>query len=144
MRGFELISTETDTDLLPKRETAGAAGYDLKASAAVTIAPGETALVKTGVKAYMQDGEVLFLYDRSSNYKKKGIVLVNSVGVIDKDYYNNPGNEGVIMAQFKNVRDTPVTIPYGERVVQGVFVNALFTDDDNATGARVGGFGSTN
>ena len=120
--GFELVSTYTNQDLLPKRETAHAAGYDLKVAERTVIAPGEIVLVPTGVKAYMQAGEVLYLYDRSSNPRKKGLVLINSVGVIDGDYYGNPGNEGHIFAQMKNITDQPVTLEVGERIVQGVFM----------------------
>ena len=142
-RGFELISTETNQELLPKRETAHAAGYDLKASQDVTIEPGEIALVPTGVKAYMLPDEVLYLFDRSSNPRKRGLILINSVGVIDHDYYNNPSNEGLIMAQFKNITNEPVTIHKGDRIVQAVFAKYFVTDDDNANGERTGGFGST-
>ncbi len=143
-RGFELLSTETDETLLPKRETAKSAGYDFKVNETVTIKPEEIKLIGTGIKAYMQDDEVLYLYDRSSNPRKKGLVLINSVGVIDADYYNNEGNEGHIMAQMKNITDKPVTINYGERIMQGVFSKFMVVDNDNATGTRQGGFGSTN
>lgn len=142
-RGFELISTETNQELLPKRETAHAAGYDLKASHDITIEPGQIELVPTGVKAYMLPDEVLYLFDRSSNPRKRGLILINSVGVIDHDYYNNPSNEGLIMAQFKNITDKPVTIKAGDRIVQAVFAKYFVTDDDNANGERTGGFGST-
>lgn len=145
-RGFERISQFSDEAykvLNPKRETTHAAGYDLKVAEATTIDPGEIALVPTGVKAYMQAGEVLFLFDRSSNPRKKGLVLINSVGVIDGDYYNNPSNEGHIFAQMKNITNEPVTLPYGERIVQGVFMNHLIVDNDVASGDRTGGFGST-
>lgn len=101
IRGFELVSQFTDETLLPRRETAHAAGYDLKAAETTEIAAGEIKLVPTGVKAYMQAGEVLYLFDRSSNPRKKGLVLINSVGVIDGDYYGNPANEGHIFAQMK-------------------------------------------
>ena len=77
--------------------TAHAAGYDLKVAVRTVIDPGEIVLVPTGVKAYMQPTEVLYLYDRSSNPRKKGLVLINSVGVIDGDYYGNPGNEGTYL-----------------------------------------------
>ena len=97
IRGFELVSSFTDENLLPKRETAHAAGYDLKVAVRTVIAPGEIVLVPTGVKAYMQPTEVLYLYDRSSNPRKKGLVLINSVGVIDGDYYGNPGNEDIFL-----------------------------------------------
>ena len=142
-RGFELISSFTNEDLLPKRETAHAAGYDLKVAECTTIAPGEIALVPTGLKAYMQAGEVLYLYDRSSNPRKKGLVLINSVGVIDGDYYGNPANEGHIFAQMQNITDEPVTLEVGERIVQAVFAPFLLADGDEATGQRTGGFGST-
>ncbi len=137
------MSGFTDTELLPKRETAHAAGYDLSVAKEVSIAPGEIVLVPTGVKAYMQDGEVLYLYDRSSNPRKKGLVLINSVGVIDGDYYNNPANEGHIFAQMKNITDQTITLSAGERIVQGVFMPFLIADGDQADGERTGGFGST-
>lgn len=143
IRGFELVSQFTDNNLLPKRETAHAAGYDLKAAVTTEIAPGEIKLVPTGVKAYMQAQEVLYLFDRSSNPRKKGLVLINSVGVIDGDYYGNPDNEGHIFAQMKNITDETVVVEAGERIVQGVFVPFLVVDGDDATGQRTGGFGST-
>ncbi|MGT2911462.1 dUTP diphosphatase [Streptococcus cameli] len=143
IRGFELVSTYTDENLLPKRETAHAAGYDLSAAETTVLAPGEIKLVPTGVKAYMQDREVLYLFDRSSNPRKKGLVLINSVGVIDGDYYGNENNEGHIFAQMKNITDETVTVEAGERIVQGVFMPFLVVDGDDATGERTGGFGST-
>ena len=143
IRGFELVSSYTDETLLPKRETAHAAGYDLKVAERVVIEPGEIVLVPTGVKAYMQAGEILYLYDRSSNPRKKGLVLINSVGVIDGDYYGNPANDGHIFAQMQNITDQSVTLEVGERIVQGVFVPYLLVDGDEATGVRTGGFGST-
>lgn len=142
-RGFELVSAHTDENLLPKRETTHAAGYDLKVAEPVTIKPGEIKLVPTGVKAYMQAGEVLFLFDRSSNPRKKGLVLINSVGVIDGDYYGNPDNEGHIFAQMKNISDQSVVLEPLERIVQAVFVPFLLVDGDQADGVRTGGFGST-
>ena len=143
VRGFELVSSFTNSNLLPKRETAYAAGYDLKVAVTTEIAPGEIKLVPTGVKAYMQAGEVLYLYDRSSNPRKKGLVLINSVGVIDGDYYGNPANEGHIFAQMQNITDEPVVVEAGERIVQGVFMPFLVADGDEADGVRTGGFGST-
>ena len=91
----------------------------------------------------MLPNEVLYLFDRSSNPRKRGLILINSVGVIDHDYYNNSSNEGLIMAQFKNITDKPVTIQAGDRIVQGVFAKYFTVDDDNADGERTGGFGST-
>ncbi|MFI3234978.1 dUTP diphosphatase [Streptococcus suis] len=143
IRGFELVSQFTDENLLPKRETAHAAGYDLKAAESVSLDPGEIKLVPTGVKAYMQANEVLYLYDRSSNPRKKGLVLINSVGVIDGDYYGNPANEGHIFAQMRNITEETVVVEVGERIVQAVFAPFLLADGDQADGVRTGGFGST-
>ena len=100
-------------------------------------------LIPTGVKAYMEDDEVLYLYNRSSNPKKKGLVLANSVGVIDKDYYGNPDNDGHIMFAFYNIKEEDITIHKGEAIGQGVFSKYLISDDDSAEGDRTGGFGST-
>lgn len=143
IRGFELVSSFTNENLLPKRETAHAAGYDLKVAERTVIAPKEIKLVPTGVKAYMQAGEVLYLYDRSSNPRKKGLVLINSVGVIDGDYYGNPANEGHIFAQMQNITDQEVVLEEEDRIVQAVFSPFLLTDNDEADGVRTGGFGST-
>jgi len=142
-RGFELVKGETNLDLLPKRSTQHSAGYDFVAAETITIDPGAIKLVPTNVKAYMQEGEVLYLYDRSSNPRKRGIVLSNSVGVIDKDYYGNPDNDGNIHAQFTNITNDVVTIEKGTAMMQGVFMPFLLADDDDASGVRVGGFGST-
>ncbi|RKW00845.1 MAG: dUTP diphosphatase [Streptococcus sp.] len=143
IRGFELVKGETNLDLLPKRSTQHSAGYDFVAAETITIDPGAIKLVPTNVKAYMQEGEVLYLYDRSSNPRKRGIVLSNSVGVIDKDYYGNPDNDGNIHAQFTNITNDVVTIEKGTAMMQGVFMPFLLADDDDASGVRVGGFGST-
>lgn len=143
IRGFELVSNYNDDTFLPKRETAHAAGYDLKAAETIEIGPGEIVLVPTGVKAYMQETEVLYLYDRSSNPRKKGLVLINSVGVIDGDYYGNTANEGHIFTQMMNITDKTVKVEAGERIVQAVFAPFLIADGDQAIGLRTGGFGST-
>ena len=148
-RGFEIAKGfETQGINLPIRKTKCSAGYDFEA-AEDTIVPsfkrgdGPT-LIKTGIKAYMEDDEVLYLYNRSSNPKKKGLILANSVGVVDADYYGNPDNDGHIMFAFFNIKDEDVEIKKGDAIGQGVFAKYLITDDDNAEGERLGGFGSTN
>lgn len=100
-------------------------------------------LVKTGIKAYMNHGEALFLYSRSSNPLKRLLVLANGVGVIDSDYYENEDNDGHIMFQFLNYGVEDVVIKKGERIGQGIFKRYLHADKDLATGKRMGGFGST-
>ena len=147
-RGFEIAKGFEDKNInLPIRKTKYSAGYDIEA-AEDTVVPSfkkgmNPTLIKTGLKAYMQDDEVLMLYNRSSNPKKKGLILANSVGVIDKDYYGNVDNDGHIMFAFYNIKDEDIVIKKGEAIGQGVFQKYLVTEDDNAEGERVGGFGST-
>ena len=146
IRGFEIVSSyENEGINLPKRSTEHSAGYDIEAAETVSLAAGEIKLIPTGLKAYMQTGEVLYMYSRSSNPRKKGLVLINSVGVIDKDYYNNPENEGHMFMQMRNITEHEVVVEKGERVVQGVFMPFLVADgdDDVEKGVRSGGFGST-
>ena len=118
-RGFEVAKGFEDKNInLPERKTKFSAGYDIEAAEDIVIPkfiPGmKPTLVKTGIKAYMMDDEVLYLYNRSSNPGKKGLVLANSVGVVDKDYYGNPDNDGHIMFAFFNIKDKDVEIKKGE------------------------------
>ena len=145
-RGFECISAFSSKKIaLPVRKTAASAGYDLAAAEAAVIAPGTVALVPTGLKAYMQPGEVLVLAIRSSLAAKRGLCLANGIGVIDADYYNNPENEGHIQIAVRNLGSEPVQIAAGERIAQGMFLPYLTVDGDTAGegAARTGGFGST-
>ncbi len=145
-RGFEIAKGWEDKKInYPIRKTKHAAGYDFEAAEDVLIPAlnKEPILIPTGIKAYMEDDEVLYLYNRSSNPKKKGLILANSVGVIDKDYYNNPDNDGHIMFAFYNVKENDILIKKGEAIGQGVFMKYLLADGDLATGIRTGGFGST-
>ena len=147
-RGFEIAKGFEDKDInLPVRKTKYSAGYDVEC-AEDTVVPSfkkgmNPTLIPTGIKAYMGDDEVLYLYNRSSNPKKKGLILANSVGVVDKDYYGNPDNDGHIMFAFFNIKDEDITIKKGEAIGQAVFAKYLVTDDDTADGMRQGGFGST-
>ena len=147
-RGFKIAKGWEDKDIhLPVRKTKWAAGYDFEA-AEDTLIPSfkkgmNPVFIPTGIKAYMQDDEVLYLYNRSSNPKKKGLILANSVGVIDKDYYENLDNDGHIMFAFYNTKDEDILIKKGEAIGQGVFTKYLLIDNDNVTNLRTGGFGST-
>ena len=148
VRGFEVAKGFEDKEInMPIRKTKYSAGYDIEAAEDCIIPafkPGQApTLVKTGLKSYMADGEYLMLCNRSSNPKKKGLILSNSVGVIDKDYYGNSDNDGHIMFAFFNIKDEDITIKKGEAIGQGVFSKYLVTDTDNAEGVRTGGFGST-
>ena len=148
-RGFEIVKGFENSNInLPVRKTKFSAGYDFEAAEDTVIPafkPGtKPVLVKTGVKSYFADDEVLILANRSSNPMKKGLVLANSIGVIDSDYYGNPDNDGHIMFAFYNFGDSDIKISKGDAIGQGVFYNFLTADNDTANGSRVGGFGSTN
>ena len=149
IRGFEVAKGFENKEInLPVRKTKFSAGYDFEAAEDCVVPafkPGiAPTLIKTGIKAYMQPDEMLCLYNRSSNPKKKGLILANSVGIVDKDYYGNPDNDGHIMFAFYNIKDVDVEIKKGECIGQGIFEKYLVADADEATGERKGGFGSTN
>lgn len=145
-RGFEIVKNFENKNInLPVRKTKYSAGYDFEC-AEDTLIPAKNiipVLVPTGIKAYMADDEVLYLYNRSSNPKKKGLILANSVGVVDKDYYGNPDNDGHIMFAFLNNKNEDIIIKKGEAIGQGIFSKYLVIDDDVSEGKRLGGFGST-
>ena len=148
-RGFEIAKGFENSNInLPVRSTKNSAGYDVEAAEDCIIPafkPGQKpTLVKTGLKAYMESDEVLILANRSSNPGKKGLILANSIGVVDSDYYGNPDNDGHIMYAFFNFKAEDVEIKKGERIGQAIFQKYLVTDNDIAQGERTGGFGSTN
>ena len=153
-RGFEKISKAEwikamseelyENIVLPKRSTQNSAGYDFYAPYDLVIKPNEEVVIKTGIKSYMNSGEVLLIFVRSSLGFKYNVRLKNQVGVIDADYYNNSSNEGHIMVALKNEGTKELVINTGDRLVQGVFINYLISDDDAACGSRTGGIGSTN
>ena len=147
LRGFELVkSTLRLADgfyKLPERGTVGSAGYDFYLPHDVTIEPHQaTEIIWSGIKAYMQQDEVLLL-DMRSSMGHKGLRLGFTIGVIDSDYYGNPQTDGNI--GFKLVNDTkePITLKAGERIVQGIFTKFLIADNDNCVTKRTGGYGST-
>lgn len=148
IRGFEVVKGFEDKEInLPIRKTKYSAGYDIEAAEDCIIPSfkkgDKPTLVKTAIKAYMPGDEVLILANRSSNPGKKGLILANSIGVIDSDYYGNPDNDGHIMFAFINIKQEDIEIKKGEAIGQGIFQKYLVTDDDIAEGERIGGFGST-
>ena len=128
---------------LPKRATAGSAGYDFISPLEVTVPAGGTALIPTGIRAEMEPGWVLMLFPRSSLGFKHALRLSNTVGVIDSDYAFAK-NEGHIMVKLRNPLAEPVTIGRGERFCQGVFLPyGTAEEDEKAFEVRSGGMGST-
>lgn len=148
LRGFEIAKGFEDKEInMPVRKTKNAAGYDIEAAEDVIIPSFKKGmkptLVKTGLKVYMQPDEVVYLYNRSSNPGKKGLIMANSVGVIDADYYGNLDNDGHFMFAFFNIKEEDIQIKKGDCIGQAVFQKFLKADEDIAGGERMGGFGST-
>lgn len=129
---------------LPRRATAGSAGYDFYTPRALTIAQGETVKIPTGIRACIEDGWVLQIYPRSGLGFKYRLQLNNTVGIIDSDYYH-ADNEGHIFVKLTNDsnEEKTLTLAAGDAFAQGVFVEYGITFDDAADGVRRGGFGST-
>jgi len=177
-RGFEVVREDYKTlpegDIkLPLRGTKTSAGYDFYATEDLVILPQTIAKFKTDIKAYMKEDEVLLMFIRSSLGVKKDLMIANTVGVIDSDYYSNPDNDGNMMVALRNLRPSigvgkdsislatdsgdivsipviedlteinTIHIPKGERVIQGVFVKFKEADNCNSDTDRTGGVGST-
>lgn len=136
--------TAYDDIKIPERSTAKSAGYDFYSPISVDIPPCAMVKVPLGIKAKLDDNDVLLMFIRSSLAVKHGIQLINNVGVVDADYYNNEDNEGHIWAILYNInaRDS-YHIEAGDKVCQGIIVTYGVVTDDEANGVRDGGFGST-
>ena len=110
----------------------------------ITLRPGETIKIPTGIRVWMEPEWVLKCYPRSGLGFKYRLQLNNTVGIIDSDYYYSD-NEGHIFSKITNDsnEDKTVNIKAGEGFMQGIFVEYGITLDDDATEVRNGGFGST-
>lgn len=101
-------------------------------------------LVSTGMKCHLNPGQYLELSMRSSTPLKHWLICGNSIGIIDADYCDNPDNEGEIFFQLINLSPFAIQLKRGDKIGQGIIKTYGVTDDDRASGDRVGGFGSTN
>lgn len=148
-RKFEIVKDEfrsfPGVDItLPKRGSKYSSGYDMYCPCDIYIKPHSySGRIFLDIKAQMNEDEFLLLDVRSSIGDKKTLMLKNTIGVIDSDYYGNKGNDGNIGVSFYNYGDKNVFIQKGERIVQAIFMKYLLTDDDLTTEERVGGYGST-
>lgn len=129
---------------LPKRATAGSAGYDFTTPFDIYLEPGQTMKIPTGIRARMDEDWVLMIFPRSGLGFKFRLQLNNTVGIIDSDYYHSD-NEGHIFIKITNDSNEGKTVDLkaGAGFAQGLFIPYGITTDDDATGARNGGFGST-
>ena len=158
---------------MPKRKTSCSAGYDMVVAEDIVIPPmydllerisdnyeydtytldvmakmtkatgAKPTLVSTGVKCKMDEDMYLELSVRSSCPLKHWLILANSVGIIDADYYNNSDNEGEIFFQFINLSPFPILLKKGDAIGQGILKPYIKTEDDIASGVRESGFAST-
>ena len=128
---------------LPAYQTSGAAAFDLAAAETVTIQPGEVVLVPTGLVVEVPSGMFLAIFARSSTPLKRGLMVANGVGVVDPDY---SGPEDEVKIAVLNFSGTAATIGRGERVAQGIFLQAprvTWTEIAELQSPSRGGFGAT-
>ena len=128
---------------LPRRATKGSAGYDFYAPYDFTLNSKETIKIPTGIRVSMEEDLVLLVFPRSSLGFKYRLMLENTVGVIDSDYFYSD-NEGHIFVKITNHSDKTLSVKKGEAFVQGIFMKYYKTVDDDTDTDRNGGIGSTN
>lgn len=154
---YRHMKIEYDSLNLPTRATTGSAGYDFYAPFDFVLdapmmnelgyfEPGQSITIPTGIRCEIKGGWFLMLVPRSSlgfNYR---LQMDNTVSIIDSDYYGNEKNEGHIMLKITNDsrEKKMLVVKAGDRIAQGIFLPYGITEDDNATGTRTGGIGSTN
>lgn len=129
---------------LPRRATAGSAGYDFFLTLPIVLRPGESIKVPTGIRARMDVNWVLQIYPRSGLGFKYRLQMNNTVGIIDSDYFYSD-NEGHIFIKILNDsrEDKTLELAEGMAFAQGIFMEYGITEDDDVTESRNGGFGST-
>ena len=127
--------------VLPRRATAGSAGYDFIAPYDFTLESGGEIVIDTGIRARIADGWVLVILPRSGSGFKFGVRLANTAGVLDSDYFN-ADNEGHIKIKLIGGSKT-YSVKAGDAFAQGIFLPYGITEDDECVAERHGGFGST-
>ncbi|MBS9784174.1 dUTP diphosphatase [Candidatus Gracilibacteria bacterium] len=135
------IKTSHQKDITYKTE--GACAFDFRSSEDITFAPKEWKLIETGTVVETPKGYMLMIAPRSSTFKNYGLMMVNSVGIIDQDY---SGDNDTIKFAYINMRDESVEIKAGERIGQGMFVKIEKPEIEIVTSmnnADRGGFGTT-
>ncbi len=149
---LDTFGTTDDADIhriyeeirLPKRATAGSAGYDFYTPFPIVLEPGQIVKIPTGIRVEMEENWVLKCYPRSGLGFKYRLQLNNTVGIIDSDYFYSD-NEGHIFVKLTNDtrEEKVVEVEAGKGFMQGIFVEYGITVDDDVTAVRNGGFGST-
>jgi dUTP pyrophosphatase len=139
-----LLIAAIDEECYPDRAHFTDAGLDLKAAKEVLIEAGQTEKVSTGIRVEIPPGHVGFIFPRSGLSSNKGLVLANTVGVIDADY------RGEVICLMKNTGSFQYTIRQYERIAQLVIVPCMIgdyfpitMDELSDTDRGEGGFGHT-
>lgn len=152
-RNLNKNSTMSDRELnavydqikLPARATKMSAGYDFYLPYEIELFPGEDIVIPTGIRAKIREDYALLIMPKSGLGFKSRLIVYNTAGLIDADYYYSD-NEGHIQAKLlydkRNCQDK-LSLPAGKSFVQGFFFPFGITEDDSAEGVRNGGFGST-
>ena len=149
---YASAAPETDQSLLreryesiplPRRSTAGSAGYDFFADRDYEIPPQGSAVISTGICCRMRPGWFLALYPRSGMGFRYGVRLANTVGVIDGDFIDGETGGHILVKLVNRESGRTVRIARGDRFCQGVFQICGLAEGDEAGAGRTGGFGST-
>ncbi len=144
MSGVEVLITRLDPDLpLPRYAKGGDAGADIVSRIDFTIAPGERALIPTGIAIALPDGYVALVHPRSGLAIKHGITMVNSPGTVDAGYR---GELQIIL--INHDKSESVSFKRGDRIAQLVIqkverADFIEVEELPGSGRGSGGFGST-
>lgn len=128
---------------LPEYQSKGAVGFDIYSRIDAELMPKELVLLPTNLIIATPPGYMFLMAPRSSTFKKKGIILANTIGIVDQDFC---GEEDETLIQAYNMSDQRVEIKAGERIAQGIFVRvdiADWTEVDKMNNENRGGIGST-
>ncbi len=130
---------------LPKRATTYSAGYDFFLPFDVQLKANESITIPSGIRSNIDSSWVLQIFPRSGLGFKYQVMLANTVGIIDADYYNAE-NEGHIIIKIvnKSIDGIDLNLTAGKAFAQGIFIQYGITYDDDTNDTRIGGFGSTN
>ena len=137
-----IVRIEKDLPL-PDYHTEGAVAFDLYTRQAATIAPGETIMLPSNLIVEVPAGHVLIVASRSSLGKKKGLQLVNGIGIVDQDFH---GPKDEMNLFLKNFTSQEVSVERGERLCQGFIVPIAKAEWDEVESIKEGsrgGWGST-
>ena len=145
-RYFEVVSDKFRKNkgkiILPTRATKSSIAYDFYSPVTITISPMQSVMIWTDIKAKFNTDEALLINVRSS-MGKHPIMIANTQGWIESDYYSNPENDGNIGIRLFNLGTEPYIIKTGDRIAQGMFIKYLEADNGNTDTERQGGFGSS-